>query len=59
MSASGENLLAAVRECVERMGVSVTTDDVIARRKLEQAIETATRKLRCECCDGLDWDEED
>lgn len=58
MSASAENILAAVRRAVEETGIPVITDDVISRLRLERAVEIEARKLgRCSCGD-FDWDED-
>lgn len=53
----GEALLRAVRQAVEETGVPVTTDDVIARMRLERAVDVEARKLTCCDCGGFDWDD--
>lgn len=60
MAVSGEAIVLAVRRAVEATGVHVEADEVIARRRLEAAVEVEARSLdRCTCCGELDWDEDD
>lgn len=58
MTVSGESILRAVRNAVEASGVSVTTDDVIARMRLERAVEIEARKIEQCSCGRFDWGDE-
>lgn len=57
---TGEQILRSVRAACEVAGVSVTTDDVIARRRLEDALERQCRNdgLCCESCGFFDWEDD-
>lgn len=59
MSVTGEDILNVFRRAVARCGIDPNTEDVIARRRLEAAVEIEAKTLdRCSCGD-FDWDEED
>lgn len=55
---SGEELLRVVRRAVEATGVSVTADDVLARRRLELAVEAEARSLDRGTCGSFEWDDD-
>lgn len=59
LSAPAEAILAAVRRASEDTGVAIGTDEVIARLRLERAVEIEARKLGVCRCGHFDWDGED
>ncbi|MGH6977802.1 MAG: hypothetical protein ACRED4_00680 [Brevundimonas sp.] len=61
MGVSGERVLAAICRAVEVTGASISTDDVLERRKLEAALEVEFRRdgLLCSDCGDLDWEDEE
>jgi len=57
---TGEQILRSVRAACEVAGVPVETDDVIARRRLEDALERQFRSddLCCEDCGFFDREDD-
>jgi hypothetical protein len=61
MGVSGERVLSAIRRAVDVTGVPVDADEVLARRRLEGALEVEFRRegLTCSGCGDLEWEPED
>lgn len=60
MAASGESILSTVRRASEASGVEIATADLFLRLKLERAIEAEiTSADTCNCCGGLDWEDDE